>query len=517
MRGRRGPEDFGTAFTALLDAAGTNPDQLERDLNGVVGRATLYDWKKGAHLPKYTLTLAEVVQRCLRLAGDGADLNGAPENVQGWLELLAEAKQTRDDGGAAPRRRPASGSSSLRRLNRNALDEVANFLAGRAANLLEELDRLKAASQPTRTDALLDDLKRAKGGYQTPHCVRTPATLPAADLAVAYRHMTLLREYRMILPRRGLVGDPLIDTLEALRGALQRIYDVQIIFAGEIITSTTGNAGPTEQNTPRVSSGPSIDFDPRAQNPIITSVRILPEMASPEIVVEGSPPAAVTPSRSIFVIRVEARALRSVFIDSVRAVVLDRQPPRRACFIRGIGGEVKVRYCDIDFDSENPQMRMQMEPSIRLTVEPNSPQEFQVQAVTATDEITWAIALDWTVNGISGTTFVNHIGVDQKAKRSDDTTPVIYDTPDTLPFSLYPLNVRTGPDGQSLYTTCDHAGHEEGCPALILRQRGESTSTFWSPSDEHRYTGISDLREMLQGGQPEQGPDQDESDAEDDS
>ncbi len=117
-----------------------------------------------------------------------------------------------------------------------------------------------------------------------------------------------------------------------------------------------------------------------------------------------------------------------------------------------------------------------------LTVSPGDPEEFWVQAVTAKDEITWTIALDWTVNGISGTTLLNH---------------------GSPSFSLYPLNVRTGPDGQSLYTACDYAGHEDGCPSLTLERLGGSTSTFYSAGDLANgslYTGIPALRDMVSGG-----------------
>lgn len=97
----RGPADFGAAFTALLEVAGANPDSVVRALNGALSRNTLYDWKKGAHLPNDTRSLLQVVQLCLRLAGDDADLRGAPRDVRGWLDLLAEAKQTRDNQAAA--------------------------------------------------------------------------------------------------------------------------------------------------------------------------------------------------------------------------------------------------------------------------------------------------------------------------------------------------------------------------------------------------------------------------------
>ncbi|GAB3977753.1 hypothetical protein GCM10029978_068430 [Actinoallomurus acanthiterrae] len=107
----RGPGDFGKAFTALLRAAGLNPDGVRRALPGVVSRSVLYDWMKGAHLPADTEPLVDVVELCLERAGRGLDVGGVRGDVDGWLELLAEAKQTRDsevERRRMPRRLPAS-------------------------------------------------------------------------------------------------------------------------------------------------------------------------------------------------------------------------------------------------------------------------------------------------------------------------------------------------------------------------------------------------------------------------
>jgi hypothetical protein len=488
----RGPEDFGAAFTALLEAAGATPDSVVRALGGTVARSVLYDWKNGAHLPSDTRPLLEVVKLCLRLARDGADLRGAPADLEGWLNLLAEAKQSRDN-------QAAGGRSSLRGLDRDTLWQIANFLAQHASSLLAVLGEL-AASRPSDADKLIRRLEELKGRNQTPQCVVKPKILPAADLSVAYRRVDLLRTYRRALRGPGLADDRLLATISALRGVLEEIYRVRIVFVGEKVPKRTDNTGSTTPDAPLIPADPGIDFDPRIQDPIITSVKVLPGLARATIVAEGNPPEAVTPSGSIFVITVEARAPRAVILHGARAVVLDRQPPRRACFIKGIAGVLKVRRFDVDLDSENPELRMQGEHDFPLTVRPDDPEEFWVQAVTATNEITWTIALDWTVNGIHGTTLVNHNGP---------------------PFSLYPIGVLlNGPGKQSLRTACDHGGHEEGCPALTLTQLGGSTSTFSSARDLDNgclYTGIPALREMVWDGGLEQDPDHDEDNAEDGS
>ncbi|MFB8760687.1 hypothetical protein [Streptomyces nigra] len=91
----RTPNDFGKAFTALLDAAGLTVDQVLRKRPGVATRSTLYDWKKGDHLPADTAPLLAVVELCLGLADSSAALRSAPRDTDGWLALLAEAKQSR--------------------------------------------------------------------------------------------------------------------------------------------------------------------------------------------------------------------------------------------------------------------------------------------------------------------------------------------------------------------------------------------------------------------------------------
>jgi DNA-binding CsgD family transcriptional regulator/tetratricopeptide (TPR) repeat protein len=94
--------DFGTAFTELLAAAGLTVDgvlgALPEDRRGRVSRSTLYDWKKGEHLPlDATGPLLEVVRVCLDAARNrGATLGVSPSSEDGWRWLLVEAKQARD-------------------------------------------------------------------------------------------------------------------------------------------------------------------------------------------------------------------------------------------------------------------------------------------------------------------------------------------------------------------------------------------------------------------------------------
>jgi hypothetical protein len=102
--------DFGTAFTALLAAGELTVDgvlrALPEDRRGRVSRSTLYDWKKGEHMPlDATGPLLEVVRVCLAAARKrGAALGVRPASEDGWRRLLAEAKQARDADIARGRR-----------------------------------------------------------------------------------------------------------------------------------------------------------------------------------------------------------------------------------------------------------------------------------------------------------------------------------------------------------------------------------------------------------------------------
>lgn len=311
------------------------------------------------------------------------------------------------------------------------------MLPGRACGQsLQVLGELAASRSPIADD-LIRRLGETKGRYQTPRCVVKPKILPAADLLVARQRVDLLRKHRRALRELDLADDRLLYTISAVRAVLEEIHGARIVFAGENVRRN-GN-GPTPPGTLLVPADLDIDFDPRTQDPIITSVKVLPGVSHATIVVEGNPPAAVTPSGSIFVITVEARAPRAVILHQAR-VVHSRRPPRRACFIKGITGALTSRRFDVELDSEEPQLTVQGERDFPFTVSPDDPEEFWVQAVTATNEITWTIALDWTVNGIPGTTLVNQGGP---------------------PFSLYPLDVPAGPDGQPLRTAYHHGGRPD--------------------------------------------------------
>ncbi|QFY09963.1 AAA family ATPase [Nonomuraea phyllanthi] len=99
MGSLRTPEDFGTAFKDLLDAAELTVPRILELQPPPVSRSTLYDWRNGDHLPETPGPLLKIVELCLeRAARRGKPLGTAPGDVEGWRDLLAEAKQFRDSG-----------------------------------------------------------------------------------------------------------------------------------------------------------------------------------------------------------------------------------------------------------------------------------------------------------------------------------------------------------------------------------------------------------------------------------
>lgn len=103
MSGNQQPSDlsdFGLAFTQLLRVAGLTPDRVLERLGRsrrLVSRSTLYDWKRGEHLPEDTGPMVEVVRVCLDAARNrGVSLDIAISDERRWLKLLADTKQARD-------------------------------------------------------------------------------------------------------------------------------------------------------------------------------------------------------------------------------------------------------------------------------------------------------------------------------------------------------------------------------------------------------------------------------------
>jgi hypothetical protein len=93
-------DEFGSAFSELLDAAGLTVDRLATRLAGRpyrASRSTLYDWKNGQHLPAEPDSFLNIVKECLAIAaGRGVRLSREDLNdASCWQDLLARAKSAR--------------------------------------------------------------------------------------------------------------------------------------------------------------------------------------------------------------------------------------------------------------------------------------------------------------------------------------------------------------------------------------------------------------------------------------
>ena len=94
------PEDFGAELTALLQLADLTPDQVCRQMQRsgwTVGRSSLYDWRKGRHLPGDAEVVLAVVRVCRAAASQrGTVLDSVYEDDEYWRGILARAKLARD-------------------------------------------------------------------------------------------------------------------------------------------------------------------------------------------------------------------------------------------------------------------------------------------------------------------------------------------------------------------------------------------------------------------------------------
>ena len=401
----------------------------------------------------------------------------------GNMPSMANQVTGRPDQSGSPQRSP------LHALDDGAMAQVVDFLDRHTRGLLELLAEFRRADRGN--PVLLGLTARTQGRFQTPQCVMRPKILPPPDLAVAYEKLAVLRHQRKILQgymsftaARGEPGyvanvdDGLLAAACTLRDALEDIHGERIIFFGEevaarqpaphdlaILNSVAGGTQGTLIQAGQVAGGIHVTSaaaapDPRVENPLIVTVEVVPGVVHADLVVDDYPPIAVTPSGSIYVLTVEARASRAVIIQRARAVVLSRREPRRACLMPHITGGLTPRRFDLDLDAEVPRLDAQGV-DFPFTVSEGDPEQFWIQVECEATEVGWRIEFDWIVTGIQGTTAIGN---------------------GTGAFSVYPMSALSTAEGvrSGLRTQCDLAGHQTGCPALTLRQRmpNEPHNTF---------------------------------------
>jgi hypothetical protein len=201
------------------------------------------------------------------------------------------------------------------------------------------------------------------------------------------------------------------------------------------------------------------------RNPIITTVELKPGACLADLVVDADPPRPMTPSDTLYVVTVEARPQRAVILESARAVVLSRRPPRPACLETRAGRAFTPRYFKIDFDADPPLFQADGK-DFPFLVSTSDPEQFWFEAIAHADEIAWQLELDWICAGRRGRTVINNNG---------------------KPFEIYPWNVLFGNDGEPsfLHPGCDMGFapvHVPGCPAIRLNAL--------SPGTPHNTWGV---------------------------
>jgi hypothetical protein len=194
------------------------------------------------------------------------------------------------------------------------------------------------------------------------------------------------------------------------------------------------------------------------EEPVIATVeRKPPSPLTPKIVtVDDDPPKEMTIDGTIHSILLEARTAQAVTLREMRAVVVDRQDPRRACMEPPrIGAALKSRPFTANFDVDPPRLTA-LKDDFPFTISPTDPEQFDIEPRVSFHEVSWILEIDWTWQGGKGTTVV------------DD---------DGKPFEIYPTPVLWHPGRPSpLNWGCDTpTGHVAGCPAerlLALRRAG---------------------------------------------
>ncbi|MFD2465945.1 tetratricopeptide repeat protein [Amycolatopsis silviterrae] len=217
-----------------------------------------------------------------------------------------------------------------------------------------------------------------------------------------------------------------------------------------------------------ITIGQSGDSPADLADPLIASVRLKPGGTLADLVLDTDPPQVAVPGGTVHIITVEARTSRAVVLQSARAVVVSRTPPRPACLLVRVGGLLEPRPFTTDFDAPSPQLVAQG-PDFPFTVSATDIEQFEIEPITTTHEVAWRLEVDWTCAGRHGTTVIDNQGE---------------------PFHAYPVPALfSGRDHSVLSSGCD-LFHERGCPAGLLEASGVPAS-LWDREQPAPYPVLS--------------------------
>ncbi|MGW7537898.1 tetratricopeptide repeat protein [Amycolatopsis sp. NPDC054798] len=213
-----------------------------------------------------------------------------------------------------------------------------------------------------------------------------------------------------------------------------------------------------------INVGRSGDSPADLADPLIASVRLQPGGTLADLVLDTDPPRVGVPGGTVHIITVEARTNRAVVLQSARAVIVSRTPPRPACLQVRIGAPLRPRPFTTDFDVPSPRLVAQGL-DFPFTVSATDIEQFEIEPITKTHEVAWRLEVDWTCAGRHGTTVIDNHGE---------------------PFHAYPVPALfSGRENSVLNSGCD-LFHARGCPAKLLEASGAPAS-LWGRGQPSPY------------------------------
>lgn len=187
-------------------------------------------------------------------------------------------------------------------------------------------------------------------------------------------------------------------------------------------------------------------------DPVIATVERKPSnpRAPMTVTVDSDPPRETTVPGTIHSILLEARTTQAVTLRALRAVIVNRRDPRRACLgPPAAGGILKPRPFTADFDTDPPKLTA-LEADFPFTISATDVEQFDIEPRVSFHEVSWRLEIAWVWQGRRGTTIVDDGG---------------------KPFEIYPTPVLwDGRRRSVLNWGCDGFvdGHVPGCPASRL-------------------------------------------------
>jgi len=232
-------------------------------------------------------------------------------------------------------------------------------------------------------------------------------------------------------------------------GILYGDISAQAVVRNEVSGGRQGNVVQVGNNYGGVHVHPRGDAPDDLRDPLVIDIELRFGLTTVNLVVDADPPRPMAPSGTLYVVTVQARTMRAVILHRARAIVLSRQPPRRACTISSILGIFQPRKFTINFDNDPPLFRPEGD-DFPFTVSATDPEQFWFQPTVSSEEVAWRLEIDWSCLDHSGTAVIDNNG---------------------QPFETYPYTAlyRGRSSRSALHWGCDDmAPHQPDCPVKRL-------------------------------------------------